>query len=135
MPVTTTRRPPEPTADDLGRVVRELENSWTATITVRRRSRQDVGYRDIYVHLDDEQIAILHAGEEVTREVQPGPHRLRAHNTLFRKTIDVRLSVGEHAVFRVVNRAGFGTYSVLAFFLGGGPLYLTFERDTDRADG
>lgn len=123
----------EPTADDIGRVIEELEKSWVATITVRRTSKEDVGYRDIYVDLDGEQIAILHAGDEVSRDVKPGPHRLKAHNTLFRKTLDVTLAPGEHATFRVVNKAGFGTYSVFAFFLGGGPLYLTLERETPNA--
>jgi hypothetical protein len=130
---TTTTTLVEPTADDIGRVLHELERSWSATITIRRKSRDDVGYRDIYVAIDDEEIAILHAGDEVSREVKPGRHRLKAHNTLFRKTLDVHLSPGEHATFSVVNKAGFGTYSVLAFFLGGGPLYLTFERDTSNA--
>ncbi len=123
--VTTT----EPTAEDIGRVLDELERSWAAVVTVRRKSKEDVGYRDIYVDLDGEQIAILHAGDEVTREVKPGHHRLKAHNTLFRKTLDMNLAPGEHATFTVINKAGFGTYSVLAFFLGGGPLYLTLERE------
>jgi hypothetical protein len=123
----------EPTAEDIDRIVGELERSWTATITVRRQSKEDVGYRDIYVDLDGEQFAILHAGDEVSRDVKPGPHRLSAHNTLFRKKLDVTLSPGEHATFRVVNKAGFGTYSVFAFFLGGGPLYLTLERETSNA--
>jgi hypothetical protein len=131
MPGTTTTI--EPTAEDIGRVVEELERSWEATITVRRKSRQDVGYRDIYVDLDGEQIAILHAGDEVTRDVRPGRHRLKAHNTLFRKALDVTLAPGEHATFTVINKAGFGTYSVLAFFLGGGPLYLSLERETSSA--
>ena len=122
----------EPTAEDIGRVIDELERSWVAVVTVRRKSKKDVGYRDIYVDLDGEQIAILHAGEEVSREVKPGHHRLKAHNTLFRKTLDMNLAPGEHATFTVINRAGFGTYSVLAFFLGGGPLYLTLERDTSN---
>ena len=131
MPGTTTTS--EPTAEDIGRVLEELERSWTATITVRRQSKQDVGYRDIYVDLDGEQIAILHAGDEVSREVKPGRHRLSAHNTLFRKTLDVTLTPGEHATFSVINKAGFGTYSVFAFFLGGGPLYLTLEREISNA--
>jgi hypothetical protein len=135
MAVTTTTPPAEPTADDLGRVVDELEKSWAASITVRRRSKADVGYRDVYVSLDGGEAAILHAGDEVTWEVTPGPHRLKAHNTLFTRKLDVRLSPGEHATFSVVNRAGFGTYSVFAFFLGGGPLYLTFEREQDGANG
>ena len=123
----------EPTAEDIGRVVDELERSWPAVVTVKRTSKEDVGYRDIYVDLDGEQIAILHAGDEVTREVKPGRHRLKAHNTLFRKSLDMNLSPGEHATFTVINKAGFGTYSVLAFFLGGGPLYLTLERVTSNA--
>ena len=123
----------EPTIEDIGKYVEELEKSWAATITVRRNSKEDVGYRDIYIDLDGEQIAILHAGDEVSRDVKPGSHRLRAHNTLFRKTLDVTLAPGEHATFRVVNKAGFGTYSVFAFFLGGGPLYLTLERETSNA--
>ena len=129
----TTTTTFEPTAEDIGRVLGELERSWAATITVRRNSKEDVGYRDIYIDLDGEQIAILHAGDEVSRDVKPGPHRLKAHNTLFRKTLDVTLAPGEHATFRVINKAGFGTYSVLAFFLGGGPLYLTLERETSNA--
>ena len=135
MSATRTVASVEPTAEDIGRVMDELTKSWPATITVRRRSKQDVGYRDIYVSLDGEQIAILHAGDEVTREVQPGAHRLKVHNTLFRKALDVSLGPGEHATFRVINRAGFGTYSVFAFFLGGGPIYLTLERETEPANG
>jgi hypothetical protein len=127
--VTTTPHI-EPTQGDLDSIIEQLKQSWTATVTVRRQSRKDVGYREIFVSLDDQEIAILRHGEEVTREVAPGQHRLKAHNTLFRKTIDFSLNVGEHASFIAINRAGFGTYSVLAFFLGGGPLYLTFERET-----
>ena len=133
MPVSTTITTIEPTAEDIGRVVDELERSWASVVTVRRQSKEDVGYRDIYVDLDGEQIAILHAGDEVTREVKPGHHRLKAHNTLFRKTLDMNLAPGEHATFTVINKAGFGTYSVLAFFLGGGPLYLTLERESANA--
>jgi hypothetical protein len=130
MSVFNTTTTQEPTAEDVDRVIEDLEKSWAATITVRRKSKEDVGYRDVYIALDGEQIAILHAGDEVSREVKPGPHRLKAHNTLFRKTADVTLAPGEHAIFNVINRAGFGTYSVLAFFFGGGPLYLTLERES-----
>ena len=133
MAASIVTTPAEPTAEDIGRVVDELEKSWPAVVTVRRTSKDDVGYRDIYVDLDGEQIAILHAGDEVTREVKPGRHRLKAHNTLFRKSLDMDLSPGEHATFTVINKAGFGTYSVLAFFLGGGPLYLTLERERSHA--
>jgi hypothetical protein len=122
----------EPTPQDIDRVIRSLEQSWTATITVRRQSPQDVGYREIFVSLDGESLGVLHHGDAITRETTPGPHRLRAHNTLFWKTIEFTLLVGQHARFMAINQAGWGTYSALAFFigfLGAGPLYLTFEQE------
>jgi hypothetical protein len=98
-----------------------------ARITISRRDAKDVGDRQIVVSLDGEKLATLMFGHEVSREVEPGDHRLRAHNTLFWKTRDISLAPGEHALFSVVNRAGVGTYSLLGV-LGVGPLYLTFER-------
>ena len=99
-----------------------------AQITIRRESPNDVGFREIFVSLDGEQIAILKPNDAVTVTVTPGAHRLRAHNTLFWKTHDVVLRPGEHARFTAVNRAGFGTFGFMTF-LGASPLYLTFERD------
>ena len=138
MPVTTTGVDVEPSQQDLDDVVRDLQKSWTATITIRRKAKNDVGYREIYVSLDGALLAVLNHGDEITREIKPGAHRIQANNTLFRKTIEFTLGVGEHASFMAINRPGFGTYSVLAFFigfLGAGPFYLTFERDPGGAHG
>jgi hypothetical protein len=96
-------------------------------ITISRESRDDVGFREIFVSLDGTQIAILRHGESITNEVVPGLHRLRAHNTLFWKTHDIILKPGEHARFIAINRAGWGTFGML-FILGAMPVYLTFER-------
>ena len=126
----------EPTTDDLNAVVRDLETSWKATITIRRQSKQDVGYREIFISLDGAALGILRHGDALTNETTPGAHRLTAHNTLFRKTLDVTLGVDEHARFMAVNRAGWGTYSVFAFwigFLGAGPFYLTLDREDEGA--
>jgi hypothetical protein len=128
----------EPTPKDIDNVVRDLERSWTAAITVRRQAKEDVGFREIFVSLDGESLGILRHGDVITRETTPGAHRLQAHNTLFWKTLEFTLAVGEHASFIAVNRAGWGTYSVLAFFigfLGAGPFYLTFERENAGAHG
>jgi hypothetical protein len=103
-----------------------------ARITVHRDSPDDAGFREVFVSLDGEELAILHHGQSVTTEVKPGAHRLRAHNTLFWRTFDLVLKPGEHARFTAVNRAGFGTFSLL-FFLGAMPVYLTFERDQSPA--
>ena len=100
-----------------------------ARITVRRDSPEDAGFREVFVSIDGEQVAILRHGESFTTETTPGPHRIRAHNTLFWKTYDLVLKPGEHARFTAINRAGWGTFSLL-FFLGAMPVYLTFERET-----
>jgi hypothetical protein len=129
---TDTTLVPQPTQRDLDEIINSLETTWKATITVRRQSKEDVGYREVILILDGQHLAILNYGDVITREIPPGAHRLKATNTLFSKTLDFTLNVGEHASFTAENKAGWGTYSMLAFFigfLGCGPLYLTFTRD------
>ena len=99
-----------------------------ARITVRRQSPDDVGFREIFLSIDGEQVAILRPDETFTVQVKPGPHRLRANNTLFRKTYDLTLRPGENARFVAINKAGFGTFGFM-LFLGASPLYLTFHPD------
>jgi hypothetical protein len=127
-PDVTTPVAPEPTAADLSGLMRQLETSMVSRVTVRRQSKDDVGWRQIYVSLDDERIAVLTMGQDVTREVRPGRHRLRVHNTLFWRTCEFTVSMGEHVSFSTINRAGPGTWSI-GFFLGTNPLYLTLARD------
>ncbi len=96
-------------------------------VTVTRREPDDVRDRQIVVSIDGEPLGTLLYGQQVSRELAPGAHRIKAHNTLFWKNIELDLEPGEHAHFVVVNRAGTGTFSLLGV-LGVGPLYLTFER-------
>jgi hypothetical protein len=84
MPVSTTAPPIEPTDADLDRVVGDLEKSWAATVTIRRKSKEDVGYRDVYVSVDDLEPTILHAGDEVSWDVPPGAHRRRSGSSTAR---------------------------------------------------
>jgi hypothetical protein len=98
-----------------------------ATITVTRRAKDDVRVRQIYISVDGKTVAELFYGETATVHVPPGPHRLRANNTLVWKTLDCDLRPGEQATFEVVNRPGFGTFALLSL-LGAGPIYLRFER-------
>lgn len=103
-------------------------SSEVATITVSRTSPEDVGIREIFIAVDGEQIGILSSGESVTHEIAAGHHRIRAHNTLFWKTHEIVLRPGEHARFRAINKAGWGSFGFL-MMLGATPLYLTFERE------
>jgi hypothetical protein len=124
----------QPTAEDLDKLVGELRRSWKATLTVRRDDAGDIGYREIYLSLDGEPLGVLFFGQTITREIEPGPHVLKAHNTLVRKSASFTVRVGDHVRFLALNRPGWGTYSALALivgFLGAGPLYLTLTREED----
>ena len=102
-----------------------------ASITITRRSPNDVKQRHIFVSMDGERIAELEFGQSVTREIPAGRHAFRAHNTLVWKTLECDLQPDEHARFIVVNRPGLGTWAMLSL-LGTGPIYLTFERVETR---
>ena len=86
-----------------------------------------MGQRQVYVDLDGGRIATLLDGESVTLAVAAGPHRLKLNNTLVWKTRDVEVEPGAHLSFTVTNRAGRGTFWMVAL-LGAGPLFLDFDR-------
>ena len=78
--------------------------------------------------VDGKDIAMLRYGDTFSHELPAGPHRVRAHNTLFWKTHEVVLQPGEHARFSAANKPGWGSFGFL-MVLGAAPLYLTFERE------
>ena len=98
-----------------------------ASVTVLRNHADDVKQRQMIVWLDGERIATLMFGDEVTRDIEAGRHRLRISNTLFWKTMEFDVKSGEQVRFEIVNRAGRLTYPMLAF-IGVGPLYMTVRR-------
>lgn len=103
------------------------DTSPSARLTVERTGADDVRTRQVVVSLDREPLATLLFGERTTREIRPGRHRLRAHNTLVWKTAEFDAAPNEHVRFRIVNRAGLGSMALVAL-LGVGPLYVTLER-------
>jgi len=109
----------------LSRVSRRT--NYLASITVSREAAEDVGFREVFVQVDGKDLGMLRYGDSISHELPAGPHRIRAHNTLFWRTHDVVLQPGEHARFVAINRAGWGTFGML-LFLGAAPVYLTFER-------
>ena len=96
-------------------------------VTVSRQHPKDFGDRQIVVRIDDEPRVNLLFGQSFTREIGPGAHRLRAHNTLFWKTISFTVEPGEHIEFIVVNRGTPFTMG-LAGVLGAAPLYLDVHQ-------
>ena len=101
--------------------------SESATLTVARQSPKDIGIRQVFVSLDKRDFAVLINGDAVTKAVSPGQHTIRFHNTLVWKTLHLDVKAGEHVRLMVTNRAGWGTYALVAT-LGVGPIYLTVER-------
>jgi hypothetical protein len=98
-----------------------------ASVTVVRQHADDIKQRQMIVWLDGERIATMLFGEEVTRDLEVGSHRLRVSNTLFWKTVEFDVKSGDQIRFEIINRAGRITYPMLAF-IGVGPLYVTVRR-------
>ena len=105
----------------------DVFNSQPASVTIVRRSPEDFKQRQLVVWLDGEKLGDLMFGEAFTRDVHPGPHKLRVSNTLVWKTCEFEVKPGEQVRFEAINRPGRVTYPMLVF-LGVGPLYVTLRR-------
>ena len=114
-------------ADDATVEYERLTDRLPASVTATRTSESDVKTRQLIVWIDGDRVATLLWGDSLTRELEPGPHRLRVSNTLFWKTVEFTLAPGEQAFFEVINRMGPGSI-LMPMFLGAGPLYVTVRR-------
>jgi hypothetical protein len=121
MPLLLTPHPAAPVLDDLDWPVLP-----PTLLTVHRTSPADEGSRQIVCRLDDEPLVELLYGQSHTREILPGPHTLRVHNTLVRRSVTFEAPPGGHVHYTVANRAGRGYY-VLVFLIGVAPLSLSLE--------
>lgn len=104
-----------------------LWNMHPASVTVTRTAKTDFQQRQLIVYLDDERLGDLMFGETISRDIQPGSHRLRVSNTLVWKTVSFDVKPGEQVRFEAINRAGRLTYPML-LIIGAGPLYVTLRR-------
>jgi hypothetical protein len=98
-----------------------------ASVTIVRKSDQDFKQRQLIVWLDGERLGDLMYGDAFTRDVHPGPHKLRVSNTLVWKTVEFEVKPGEQVRWEAINRPGRVTYPMLVF-IGVGPLYVTLRR-------
>jgi hypothetical protein len=99
----------------------------SSRLTVSRNSPEDIQQRQIIVKLDGRRLGELMSGEEISRTLEPGRHRLQVDNTWNWKNIDFTVSPGEHARFQTVNRGGRFTWFLVGT-LGVGPMYVHIER-------
>ena len=98
-------------------------NGRAARVVVERPPEELGEQYPITVTLDGERIGRLRPRDSVERQVEPGPHRLSAFNTLFWKTVAFDVSVGSSIRFVTTNREnlltnfsasiGFGFLSVV----------------------
>ena len=105
-----------------------IEPQGPAMLTVRRTAADDVQDRQVYMSLDGEEWGTLYYGHELTREIAPGRHTLRANNTLVRRTVEFEVTPGEHVRFQCINRAHWTAMLFMAF-LGAAILTVTLVRE------
>jgi hypothetical protein len=74
-----------------------------ATLEIGRDTADDVQDRWVRVYIDDHPAEILRYGETLRREVRPGKHRIKAHNTLSKDAIDVEVAPGQTLRIRCHN--------------------------------
>jgi hypothetical protein len=97
-----------------------------ARLTVHRSAPEDARQRQVILSLDGQQIATLLFGQQTTRQIPAGHHRLRANNTLVWKTVEFDAAPGDDLHVHIVNRAAPGMLALVALF-GAGPMYVTME--------
>ena len=98
-----------------------------SSVTVVRNSPEDFKQRQLIVWLDGERLGDVLFGDSLSRDIQPGHHKLRISNTLVWKTVPFAVKPGEQVRFEAINKPGRLTYPMLAI-IGVGPLYLTVRR-------
>ena len=135
--------PPEPAIDtsDLSILVRAYHGPEgpppeapaavkSAQLTVGRHDADDIQDRQIELFVDGESWGKVRYGQTVTRDIPPGPHRVRVFNTLFSKTMTLDVRPGEHVRLRTANgfpRAGW----MLMLILHVTYLLVRLERETE----
>jgi hypothetical protein len=75
-----------------------------AQLVITRDHPQDVQDRPVYLWVDGEKWeGVLKYGRIFTRELAPGHHKVKAHNTLFGHTVEFEAKPGETVRYRCEN--------------------------------
>ena len=76
----------------------------TARLIITRDHPHDVQDRPVYLWVDGEKWeGVLRYGRVFEREIAPGHHKVKAHNTLFGQTVEFDAAAGETVRFRCEN--------------------------------
>lgn len=99
-----------------------------ATLTITRNAPEDVQDRTVNLWLDGHRWEALRYGTTVTRTIPPGPHRVKAHNTLFGAELTFDAKPGEHIRVRCINAMS-GGGMLLMILIGWALLRVRLERE------
>lgn len=86
-----------------------------ATLTITRDSDNDCQDRQVHIYVDGEHWGKVRYGQPMTRPLAPGPHKVRAFNTLLSHTVDVVVAPGEQVRLRCTNGLPKVGWLMLAF--------------------
>lgn len=109
-----------------------MTNPFDARLTITRNHPQDVQDRPVYIWVDGEKWEILRFGKTLTRPLAPGPHRIKAHNTLFGHTLSIDAKPGEDIRLLCTNGLT-GGGMVMVLMLGVAYLRVRLERQRSEA--
>ena len=75
-----------------------------ARLVIVRDHPQDIQDRPVYLWIDGEKVdRPLKYGKTFERDVAPGPHKVKANNTLFSTTVEFDAAAGETVRYRCEN--------------------------------
>jgi hypothetical protein len=98
------------------------------TITIRRKSPDDVQQRQIIVKVDGESVGELFYGDTISVPVTAGHHRLQVDHPWNWKSLELDVAAGDHLKFQAMSRAGRFTWFLVSM-LGAGPIYVSIKRE------
>jgi len=99
-----------------------------AMLTVRRTAPEDAQDRQVYISLDGADWGTLYFGKELTCEIAPGRHTVKANNTLMRRSVEFDVKPGEHVRFQCINKTHW-TGMLFMAFLGAAILTVRLVRE------
>lgn len=103
-----------------------MSDSPSATLTITRNAADDVQDRWVRIYLDDGPEHILRFGETLALPINPGPHRLKAHNTLSMHTIELHADPGQDLRVKCFNRFSRGS-AIMLLTIGFGYISVRLE--------
>ena len=87
-----------------------------AQLTVTRNGEGDFQDRQVYLYVDGAFWEKVRYGRPVTREIPPGPHKVRAFNTMFSHTLEIDAVPGEHVRLKCTNGLARGGWIMMVIW-------------------